>query len=276
MSKNNIHHYQRQTIFQSFICLLVYIFRLDKRNPKPYALKAVGNKYHLIKEINKISSNKKYGIGIYQNKSNKYFIKTWQGKVKNFDYYDLMQEAEISKYLNQVNFNDTKIKFAKYLETISSNGKISVVFQYIPGSALETMEKDFQKRTLNLVINYFNNIKFEVVSDSPIPTHSKAYYLVSVIALTIVSIYKNIRNFIPILKQFFNSILELISLPASKYSFSHTDFGANNIVVTKNFIYIVDSANLVFTIPGFNEAQVGIETKFYSSYFKLLKYSFSV
>ena len=80
--------------------------------------------YELIKKITKKDDVKNFWLGIYIKKGKKYFIKIWQGKLKDLNYYSMLNEYRICQKMKRV---------PKAIDLITEGDATVAIFEYLEG-----------------------------------------------------------------------------------------------------------------------------------------------
>src|SRR6266550_875013 len=97
---------------------------------KQYSTPRHIGKYILTQEVKKLNDFQDYAVGIYSYKKEKVFIKTWLGKIKDLEYYLLLNEyingIFFAQKLQAIHTSFPVVCVPKPLEVIKSKNALSV------------------------------------------------------------------------------------------------------------------------------------------------------
>ncbi len=252
----------------------LFLAQLFRRKPNTIDTKNISIPgYKLVSTINNSGMESQYLSGIYQKDNNgtkKYYIKTCLATTNNYAYLSLLNQYLSSKYLNQVLSSSSKttgkyrIKTIPPLTFIRTSQTLSIVYEYCAGKSLSAYSQDKQAQVINEVITKLSQISYgsEVGIDS-----RQSPRLVSKLSLSINSVFyaalftiNNPSNFALILKLLYRSILGLVKVDSSRLVLVHRDIKADNIIVDKNNIYLIDNEQMLYSVAGYDLAQVKVSS----------------
>lgn len=214
-------------------------------------------KYHLVKEFTKLG-NPRYAIGLYKKGTKRYVIKTWYSKVRDLDYYSLINEYIVNGIFDKKNVkNRSEIFFPGSVELISGNHSLSAVFEYIPGKKLSEYPIQFQLKTLEEVIGRLTVLSSHLTPTqlSNLDTRGFWFYLITLIPLTLTALIKSDKKR-TILKSFFLCILGVVTDKNNQLHLAHRDLNCENIILRGNHIYLLDAERMVLTLPQYDTAYI--------------------
>lgn len=221
---------------------------------------SVGN-YSLVSNLDKTGTKKNFLLGIYENsKGQKAFAKMWTGNYKDFNYYSLKNEIQVTKILNSVirktrNILPESLKKMSMPKLISSQEKenyLIMLIEYIQGQEATNLAS---KRKIDV---YFKTIEFVQFLGTKLTSKQKSYiskrtpfnYALLYPMLVVKAIISHPRALFYLL---IGIPTFLQCLPAlfkeNKFVLSHRDLHFRNILITKNHDYVIDLQLCVLTHP---------------------------
>lgn len=221
--------------------------------------------YRLVNAILKEDSN--FDIGIYSDGERKYFIKTWQGLLKDSDYYSLLNEYIVNPTVHgllQKGKVLSGVTTPKVINCYHGHGSFSVVFEYIDGRSLDQFSADFQARILGKVLESFESITRELESKQrKIFAHRGALsYLVLLPILALLAIVHDFEEIPIILGCFWQCLRAFFHSYTSVLTLAHRDIGPDNILVADDGFYVVDLEQLALTYPLYDITSLGVEPSY--------------
>ncbi len=204
--------------------------------------------YKLIKSLRIQSSPEGTSIGIYKNSEGKrFFIKSFQYKVKNFRYLQLKNEIQATNEFKKI-AKILRIKSPKLIKVIEERNRISIILEYINGKTLETYSSDKQSNTVNEVIRSLVNIKYNSRKNIRLDKISRRFTILSFLFYFCYLVLKDLSNFFSYIKAFFyffKYIHKSISLP-EELVLTHRDLSFDNLIIDNKDLYILDPELAVF------------------------------
>lgn len=263
--KNNLYTsiVNKPTHLEIVLGAVVSIFRSNFAPKKISIVPTVGN-YKLIRKLNKKDSDfENFFIGIYRYKGRRYFIKTWTGKVRDTNYYLLLNEYISGSILHKKlvkKQSNYKILVPKVISCVKTENSFSVIFEYISGKQLSDYPLSFQAATLSRVIDCFADLSNELSEKERISFTKKSlsFYLSNLVPITIVTIFMNLHHTKRIVKVFYTSLVNIPSILGKKLVLSHGDLNSENILVSGSKIYLIDCERVALTVPGYDITHLSI------------------
>lgn len=254
----------------NFIQILIGVFISKFINPF-FKKEIKGNienynigEYKLVLPIYKKDIEDKYYTGIYKRNNKKFFIKTWQGKFKDYFYYSIINEYVAVNLLNEkINLiqDNKNIKIPKIVNLIKGKNKFSIIYEYIEGKPLKNLNKKEVNENIYLAENLFNKISFVLSTNDKktIMKRTKYFYLLLMPFFSVLLIFYEPKEIKLILKALFTS-LSSHTFYENKLFLAHRDMQPDNFIVTNNYIYLLDYEQIVLTIPGYDMAYFTVES----------------
>src|SRR3990167_9272790 len=215
--------------------------------------------FKLVSKIKKSINYNNYEIGIYKDTGGrKVFIKTWQGKTKNFPYYSLINEYNMAKILSEKIKNAQKGKFRVprpigYLKTENS---LSAVFEYIDGKPLSKLPLKKQSKIINEAILFLDKLTPTLTKDDKkyIKKRGRFFYLFSLPAIFLYSLSKERESKKTIVSSFLRACYYSVSIfnKNKRFVLVHGDLVPDNIFVSKSHAYILDSEHMKHTFSEYD------------------------
>ncbi|OGD93457.1 hypothetical protein A2697_00580 [Candidatus Curtissbacteria bacterium RIFCSPHIGHO2_01_FULL_41_44] len=224
-------------------------------------LPAIVGDYCFVSNFEKIGSKKDFVLGIYKNsKGQKAFAKMWTANYKDFSYYSLKNEIQVTKILNSVIRKTRKIlpeglKRMNMPKLISSQEKrnyLIMLTEYIQGQ--EAMVLTNEKK----IDVYFKTMEFVQFLGTKLTSKQKSFIskrtpfnfallYPMLVAKAVIShpraslyILMGIPTFLRCLPALFKE---------KKLVLNHRDLHFKNILITKNSDFVIDLQLCVLTHP---------------------------
>lgn len=220
-------------------------------------IKKIGE-YELHKKITKKNGFNPYFIGIYKKGKKRFFIKTWEGKIKDFNYHILVNELLINKILHK-KFMKGQLRTPQIIEYFSSRNSLSVVFEYIEGTPLNSFSVTKQAEVISFVIDFFKEISKDSLNSrhlKHIEKKDKLFYFTSLHLLTLVSLISSPRNFKLIIKAYLKALINFFDFGKQDLIINHGDLNPDNILISNGKYFILDCGRLSLTVPGYDQAYI--------------------
>mgnify|MGYP001591208065 CR=1 FL=1 len=244
----------------SLINLLLCSFRKFLNNKKKESKSPCPNiigPYKLVSKIKKNNNYNNFGIGIYKDTGNKkIFIKAWQGKAKDFSYYSLVNEYNMTKILSETIIKNNKSKFRVpnpigYLKTENS---LSIIFEYIDGKPLSSFPISEQSIIINEAILFINRLtpKLNKIDKKYIKKRGRLFYVISLPILFLFSILLERESKKTILYSLLKAYLHSLSILNKRLTLVHGDLFPDNIFISNSFVYILDSEHMKHTFSEYD------------------------
>lgn len=204
-----------------------------------------------------------FKIGLYQRSKKQIVAKIWEGLHKDLHYYDLVHEITLNWILTNVRKRVVKIlphEIAGYstpgfLGVIREKSRIIFLSEYVSGSKLSSVRSDTGK------FEYYQNcIKYLAFLGNHMTRHEKMLisnkggfeYIIQFPFILTASLLKHWGKRVLIGK---GAVLFIKMLPQlfkyNKFVLVHGDLNYDNIILSDNFVYILDFEQTVFTFPEY-------------------------
>jgi len=266
-------------IFGFFISVIQEVFFY--RNKSKKTPEKIG-KWKIIKIVKKDNYINKFNIGVYKYKRKKVLIKSWFGDLKNFNYYDLLQEYFTTKLMNKLINSDNypKSKYKLRIPNIKgyhrTKKSFSLIIEYIQGRRLSTLSQYKQAEILIYILKNYKNITFSKrLQLQDFPKQSIYFYLLSLPLHTMMSALSNLKSTPVILKAFLLFLRSLKYFKKEPLILAHRDLNPKNILIRKNNIFLLDNGNTVLTFPNYDLEYLRLDPEFEPVFYKIcskLKY----
>lgn len=266
---------KKPTIFY-FVLGGIVSFLVNLRGGKTISLPKRVGKYLLLSKISKRNRTKTYATGVYAYRGKNVLIKTWQGRMKDLEYYYLKNELIISYLLwNKTTKIHSMINFARPIDAIEGKNSFSVIFEYIEGKRLSEYTRSRQMHIFNKIVNSLYSISKTLTDEDvkKITKRSKAFYLTSLGIYTVITLILHTSKAKQIVSAFLKSLIFLFSIKVTHYVLAHRDLTPENIILKKSNIYLLDCQNTVLTLPGYDIAHLGIYSMVKDSKEKLISFA---
>lgn len=222
-------------------------------------------KYNLISEVKKQIADKEYGVGIYEHKGKKVFIKTWKGKIKDFRYYSLTNEYRVNKVLYKKTHKASRskylIKIPQVVDCVENKDSLSIVFEYVQGKTLTSFSLEQQTEIISAIITALYSMS-DLLTDkekSQFAGRTFSFYFFSLPLFTLLTIASNIGSWKVLIRALIDCFRTLKHIDAKKLYLTHRDLDIHNILVNKSGVYIVDCERMIFTVPNYDISAMSLD-----------------
>ena len=262
-----------------FISVIQEVF-FFKNNSKKIP-KKIG-KWRIIKIVKKDNYINKLNIGIYEYKGEKALIKSWFGNLKNYNYYDLLQEYFASKTMNKLINSDYnykskyKLRIPKIIGFHKTKKSLSIIIEYVRAFNISTLRMPMQVEILIHILKNYKKITFTKGSHlQDLPKQGIFFYLLSLPLHMLISILSNLKSTPVILKAFLLFLRSVKYLKKEPLILAHRDLNQKNILIRKSEIFLLDNGNTALTLPGYDLEYIRLDPEFKSVFYNIcnkLKY----
>lgn len=275
---------KKPTMLQIIFGAVVSLFKKNRITDE--TPKQIGE-YRLVSEMKEDADFKHLAVGIYDNTFNKrVFIKTWIGKVKDLNYYSLLNEYLVNdllyKKISRTTFGD-KIRTPKAIELIKNKNSLSLVFEFIDGKSLDKYPIGYQVETLAMLHNALLEISNTLTENDKktLTKRTTGFYIFSLPFIAFLACVYNPRLTLKIIRSVFTSSFSLGDFHKSKLALAHRDFHADNILILGNNIYLTDCERMALTSHFYDETLLflefqkeGVSTELLNRYGVMIRNSF--
>ena len=252
---------KRPNLINLFFGTIVLLIKLRLKTKKAKALSNFKN-YILVKEIFKEDKVSSLTLGIYTLKSRKYFVKTWHGRIKDLNYYFLVNEYLSSGFISQKlkQFNNQNISTPQIVDIYETENSFSVVFEFIEAKSLTKYDPDFQAKKIDQVIEMLEKISINLTKQEidSLPKRELYKYLFLLPIVCLLIIIKKPRIYKTILSSLYNEFKEVVHNNNLRLILAHRDLTPSNILIKNNKIYLLDFDSLVLTLPEYDKAYISV------------------
>ncbi len=236
---------------QSLLALLLN-FKSENVNQPPKQVK----KFQLKKNVNPNTQDRRFAVGIYVYKNSKVFIKTWTGKMKNFDYYALQNEITankiLRKYIEKLKINHL-FTVPKIIEIVESKNQLSIIFEYVDAKTIENISTKEQTKFIKQIIFGLDLISKNLSKqDKKIFPKRNLSWHVEIFLFKILKSNISIKNKLYVTKQILNSYINSQINPSQNNCIAHGDLLPTNILVKKQKTFLVDLGHTAITFPQYD------------------------
>lgn len=251
---------KKPTILQLGIGLLVSICRSLINGEKTGVLPRVVGKYRLVSPVQKENLFREYHIGVYKYRNKKVFIKTWIGFVKDFQYYELINEYFINKALYKKLNSHAYIKVPNIISYVSKMRSFSIIYEFIDGESLSSFSRKKQIKIISEVLNVFDRL-FTSLTEKESRYFSKRtlkFYIPSLAFLSILTILSSPRSFKVVLRGYMDFLNSIKCIERNNLTIAHRDLSLHNILVKGRYVFLIDCARVVLTYKDYDIAYMRI------------------
>lgn len=189
-------------------------------------------------------------VGIYRDLNGKKVkVKSFQYKIKNYRYYQLLKEFTLLTYFHQ-NLKTGTISMPESYAIHDRKERLTVISEFVSGEDLRAHPYKNQLETVKTVLKELENIKIDEKLKNVLVTHSKLYLISSFLVYWLVSFLKDFKNISKNFQMgifFYRNYLSSISSRKDEYVFSHRDLYFDHIIVSGKKIYLIDPELAVIT-----------------------------
>ncbi|OGH13854.1 MAG: hypothetical protein A2687_04810 [Candidatus Levybacteria bacterium RIFCSPHIGHO2_01_FULL_38_26] len=252
---------KKPTILNISIGMIIYIFKSQVWKWKIDVPEKIG-KYKLAREVKKENPYMYYGIGVYKYNKKDFFIKTWTGRLKDYRYYDLVNEYILNKLLHRM-LVDRKIYIPEIIACKKTNSSLSIVYEFVKGKSLTNYPVGNQAEIISKILNAYIDISSSLTKKeaTKFPKRDMFYYIFFFPFIVILTIASNIKSARIILKSYTDFLISIKKVSFKKLHIAHRDMCLDNIIVKGSKIYLLDYGRTVLTLPGYDITFINIRLK---------------
>lgn len=250
---------KKPTILQMGVGLIISISKSLVNKQREEVIPQRIGKYRLISHVKKENLFREYRIGIYQCKEKKVFIKTWTFFVKDFQYYELLNEYFMTKALYKKFRSHKYIKVPRIISYVKKEGSFSIIYEFIKGKSLSFFPRKKQVETIRGVLNAFDHLSRK--EDKNFPKHTLKYYIPSLAFLSFLTTLSNLGSFKVVLRGCIEFLKGIKNVKENNLRIAHRDLNLHNILLKGKYIYLIDCARVALTYSGYDEACLSINPK---------------
>lgn len=253
---------KRPTIFQLSIGLIISIVQSLVWKKTIMTPKVIG-KYRLVREIGKENPFRSYGLGQYQYKKEKVFIKTWNGLVKDFEYFELVSEYLVSKALYSKFRSQRYIKVPNAFSFVNNKDFFSIIYEFIDGKPLYSFSSKKQIEILCKLLFFLKRYRATSMSkeDWCISKRTLKHYILSFTFLCILTVLSDLKSFKVVIRGYIDSIKHIKFVKNNSLKIAHRDLNLHNIIVKGKYIFLIDCARVIFTYEDYDIAHISANPK---------------
>ena len=221
-------------------------------------------KYRLVHTIAKENLYKHYALGVYLYKNKKVFIKTWSGKIKDYSYYDLLNEYFMNKILSKkLKECCAKIRIPKVLDVVDQKQTLSLVFEYVEGKNLAGYPLSKQKEAMISVMQCLKRLTSLLSQEEKnhFPKRNIMFYLLSLPFLMFLTILSNPKSAFVILKGYIVFLFGIKEALKMNLTVSHRDITLHNIMFSGDKIFLLDYGRVALTLDAYDLTYVLINPR---------------
>ena len=206
--------------------------------------------YSLIKHLGEKTHIKPL-IGLYADNVNKQVvIKQWNYMLKTVTYYQLLHEMNVLKFLNAAanQFVNKNIFFPKFIEQIRYKNRVGYVAEYISGKPLTDFPTNFKIEIANSCLEYLVDLSASIKT-SYLKNFPKVRPIQNILVfpffwlIVVIKDIKNVGYYLKFLWAFYK--LYLNKGITSSLVINHRDLHSDNVIISKNKTYILDTEVMV-------------------------------
>lgn len=262
------------TMFDWLVATVISTFK-NVRADTAQAPQKVGN-YQLIRAVAKDHKRQRFGLGVYEKDKRKYFIKTWEGRVKDASYLELIQEYKVGILLHDsfeqlVRAGKIKTHLTKPIELIGSKKKVSLVFDYIademPGEVSSAERAKAMTQVLIDLVLVTKYMPEDVAKQLP---HLRLWHYVWTLPLVyfhgLVTKPQYLVELTISLLKCFKNLFKIEHVP---YVLAHRDLAPLHVRQFKGRYFLCDNGYMAYTILGYDLAYLSAILRYKPIYAKV-------
>lgn len=254
---------KKPTILRVGIGLIISICKSFIKKQKNVSIPQKIGKYKLVFDVKKENLFREYGIGIYQYRKKKVFIKTWTGFVGDFQYYELINEYFMSKALYKEFKSHEYIKVPKIISYINKKGSFSIIYEFVKGKNLSFFPGKKQVEVIHKVLNAFDHlsIKFNKRENNCFLKRTLKYYILSLTFLSFLTILSNLGSFKVVLRGYIDFLKDIRNVKKNNLRIAHRDLNLHNILIKGKYVFLIDCARVALTYEDYDIAYMSVNPK---------------
>lgn len=266
-NKTSIHK-NIETVSLLRVIIGAIVFFIKKKFKRTYeSIPLVISGYTLIKSIPKDIPFKNFSLGIYQKDNETVFIKTWQGKIKDLNYYSLVNEYYMNNFLYKKFLRmkgKINIRLPKVIAYDRTEQSFSVIFEYIEGDLLSRMSEHMQIKVITSIQKKLAVISASLTEEERriFSKRTLAFYLFTLPFLSCFLMLTNRASTITLLQGIWKSFSEIMILAGKKLTIAHRDLTPINIICNKKNYYVIDTERMVLTLPFYDQLYLQMDPDF--------------
>lgn len=255
---------KKPTILNLAIGLIISIFKSVVNKQRAGVAPQWIGKYKLMSPVKKENLFHEYSIGIYNYKSDKVFIKTWTGFVKDFQYYELINEYFVNRLLYKKLNSRGYIKVPKAISYIDKKGSFSIVYEFVEGKKLSSFSIKKQVKIISQVLGALNSLypTFTSKDSRFVPKRTLNYYIPSLTFLIILTILSNLRDIKVVIRGYIDFLKHIKCVKKYNIRLAHRDLSLHNVIVRGKYIFLIDCARVNLTYEGYDFAYISVNPRF--------------
>lgn len=237
--------------------------------PNIYTPKKVSG-YRLVSEIQKNKKYKKYGTGLYMKGNEVFFIKTWSGLLRDYDYYSLIKEYNFSKILSSVvkKHPNSELRFPEPVKLYHHNNRVSVVYKYIDGVHVETLGNSRKAESIANAIEGLSQLseKLNKQELNQFPIRNHMFYLLTLPLITVLALVFNVSKWKIIIHSSYLCVRNFSEHNSGRLILAHGDLHPGNLILGKNkngqYLNILDCENMILTYADYDLSLLTLDPEF--------------
>ncbi|MDO8658209.1 MAG: hypothetical protein Q7K55_05700 [Candidatus Levybacteria bacterium] len=255
---------KKPTTLQMGIGLIISICKSLIKKQKNVVIPQKIGKYQLVSDVKKENLFREYGIGIYQYRGKKVFIKTWTGFVGDFQYYELINEYFMTKALYKEFKLHKYIKVPKIISYVNKKGSFSIIYEFVKGKNLSFFSGKKQVEVIHKVLNAFDHLStnFTKREDNCFSKRTLKFYILSLTFLSFLTILSNLGSFKAVLRGYISFLKETRKVKKNNLRIAHRDLNLHNILIKGKYVFLIDCARVALTYRDYDIAYLSINPKF--------------
>lgn len=252
---------------------IIFILKSKLNNSKAQIPNSIG-KYQLVKILKNDPYFNNYSVGEYTYNDQSYFIKTWRGKIKDLNYYSLINEYKVNNILFRYLSKSTdKISVPQPIDLIYGKNSVSIVLTFLKGKTLNTFSTDKQAEVIKDILTELKNVTNHL-SDKDMKIFSKrgfTFYISLLPFITIAAVLSDFKNTKLYITSSIKSVNYLWNIRHKKLVLCHRDLLPENIMIQNEKIYILDSERAVLTYDNYDLYYLSLNHDNLNLYKKVVK-----
>jgi serine/threonine protein kinase len=235
--------------------------------PKSNTLDNTVGKYRLVEKISKQNSYQEYMLGKYTDGEKLYFVKTWQGKLKDYSYYALLNEYYITRVLFSAlsrRRTDERLYVPEVKDVIVTSGSVSLVFEFVSGYSLTTLTVEEQKQHISFALKELNDLnkRLNAQERNVLIPYYRTFYVLVLPVYALIALIRQTKLFKSILRTLILSYQALLHQDNKKLFIAHRDITLDNLLVSGEKLYLLDCERMVLTFPLYDYENTTLDLDF--------------
>ncbi len=221
------------------------------------------DQYTFVSCIKKSDHYGDMAIGVYEKEGQRYIVKRWQGEYKDFNYYFLSHEYFVTNIMTRVirEHPVAGVAIPEAVACVAESTSLSVVFQFIEGNTVSTLDTDKQITLWNKANDALEYLNAYLTAEDRrlIGTRGPKWYLILASGLScLLLLFRPSRAKLVI--RTWQTLVHLMRHLDARLVLNHRDLTPSNLLLgEQGTVYILDLEAMAVTLPGYDRAFVTVD-----------------